>query len=130
MAKFYGVTNAVIDGNTYIGKGAGDHLDYGIELSAGAVASITNNKISNCLGVAGDGSTSAAIQITTYFGAGPQGTILNNILRTIRTHRSRVRRCRHLPGRSAWQFTGWQSVWNQEYLCQSDQCHRQHVGRY
>ena len=68
MFKYSSVTKGLASGNIYNGKGAGDWLDYGIELSAGAVATITNNTISNCIGVAStDGSTSGAVQISTYY---------------------------------------------------------------
>ncbi len=70
--------NVVITGNTYTGKGDGTHLDYGIELSGGAKATITGNTITDCLGVADDGSTSAGISVTEHFGPGTEATINNN----------------------------------------------------
>lgn len=75
------VTNALIEGNTYTGKGAGDWLDYGVEVGGGAVVIISGNVISNNVGVATtDGSTSAGILLTTYFGPGTQATVLENTL--------------------------------------------------
>lgn len=74
-----GVSNANIYDNIFIGKGAGDHLDYAIEIESGASASITNNNISNNKGVAStDGSTSAGIMATTYFASGTNVQIANN----------------------------------------------------
>lgn len=74
-----GVTNSVISGNTYTGKGNGNWLDYGIEVERGGNATITDNIVCNSTGVASvDGSTSAGILVTTYFNPGTAATITGN----------------------------------------------------
>jgi hypothetical protein len=76
-----GVTAGQVSGCTYTGKGPGNWIDYGIELGGGAVATLTGNSISGCTGVAlSDGSGSAGVLITTYYGAGTTGTLSNNFL--------------------------------------------------
>ncbi len=74
-------TTGTFEGNTYTGKGAGDWLDYALDVSNGAQIDILSNTISGNLGVASsDSSTSAGILVSTFFGPGTQATISNNVI--------------------------------------------------
>jgi hypothetical protein len=69
---------ALIDKCDYTGKGAGDWLDYAFEIGGGGQATITACEARDCLGVATtDGSTSAGVLATDYWGTGTQGSVQN-----------------------------------------------------
>ena len=71
-----GVTGTV-KGLNYTGKGQGNWLDYGVDVEAGAVVTVQNSSVSQCLGAA-DGSVSAGVQISTFQGSGTNATLTNN----------------------------------------------------
>ncbi|MPZ67930.1 MAG: hypothetical protein GEU71_00175 [Actinobacteria bacterium] len=74
-------STATISNNVFVGKGLGNHLDYAVEVGAGGTADVSDNSISNNRGTAlSDGSTSAGILVTDYFGGGTSATVTDNDL--------------------------------------------------
>jgi hypothetical protein len=62
-------TCSLVTGNTFVGKGTGDWLDYAVEVGGGAFCEVTHNEISNC----GSSTTawgSSGLLASTYYGAG------------------------------------------------------------
>ncbi len=80
------ISGAIFERNTFVGKGDGDFLDYGLEVNAGASVAAWSNSFVACRGVAStDGSTSAGILATTFFGLGTvvlarENTIIANAI--------------------------------------------------
>lgn len=73
-----GISNSTVNGSTFQGKGAGDHLDYGIELGAGASVQIEDSTLKGCLGIATGGYFSSALLLTTAYGTGTTATVTSN----------------------------------------------------
>ncbi len=70
---------AVIQANTYVGKGTGNFLDYAFEVGRDGRAEIIGNTISGNKGIAStDNSSSAGIQITSYYGSGASHAIIED----------------------------------------------------
>ncbi len=70
-----------ISGLNYTGKGTGDFLDYGIEFGGGGQGTIDGCTITACEGVAStDGSDSAGILVTDFFGTFTIADITNSVV--------------------------------------------------
>ncbi|MBW3659399.1 MAG: S-layer homology domain-containing protein [Actinobacteria bacterium] len=80
-ALFFGATTAgsVFADNVYVGKGPGDHLDYGVEIGDGSRVRIEDAAISGALGEA-DGAVSAGVLVSTAFGGGAGLTLTGSRL--------------------------------------------------
>lgn len=77
-----GVSGSTYADNMYTGKGDGDWLDYGVEVGGGAAdIQILRSTITGNTGVAStDGSNSAGVLVSTFFGPGSSATIENNFI--------------------------------------------------
>jgi hypothetical protein len=75
-----GVTAGLVEDCLYTGKGAGDYLEYGFELNAGAVATVQRNQVFACLGTTPDGWDSSGMMMSTFSGSGTTATFTSNVL--------------------------------------------------
>ncbi len=74
-----GVTNGLMQRCTFTGKGAGDWLDYSVEVGAGAYALVRDNYFEACRGVASvDASESSGVNVNTTFADGTTADVLSN----------------------------------------------------
>ncbi len=71
---------AYIEDCTYVGKGDAGLLDYAVEFGGGGQGTVVGCNFSACKGIAYDGSTSAGILVTDYYGTGSAATILRNTI--------------------------------------------------
>ena len=69
---------ATITDSSYVGRGVGDYLEYGIEFGGGGSGVVDNFTVSNNLG-ADSGWSSAGILVTDLYGTGTDATIENSI---------------------------------------------------
>ncbi len=74
------VSTSTFQGNSYTGKGPGDHLDYMLDISAGANVNVLENFVTGNRGIASsDGSRSSGLIVTTFFGDGTFALIEGNV---------------------------------------------------
>ena len=69
---------AYIEDCTYIGKGDGDWLDYGIEFGGGGSGTVDGYDVSACTGVTSTNYVSAGIYATDFYGTGTSVTVVNS----------------------------------------------------
>ncbi len=75
-----GVSDTLISGNTYTGKGDGDWLDFAVVVDGGAAVTIEEFTISGNSGEALDGTTSAGVLVTTQSAAGTRAHLTGNAI--------------------------------------------------
>lgn len=69
--------DGTVEGNTFIGKGAGNWLDYALDINRGSTVEMIDNTMTDHLG-AGGGATSGAVIVGTYFSPGTTLTLSGN----------------------------------------------------
>jgi len=74
-----GTTGTYAD-NTYTGNGLGNHMDYGVEVTTGAVVTITGSTITNCRGEVGGDPTSWTSAGIMVLGNGSKASITGNTI--------------------------------------------------
>ena len=76
-----GVTDGLAENSNFTGKGAGLHFDYGVEIGAGAHATVRDSFFTHHDGVVVPGSEeSSCLNVNTYFGDGTDATVISNHL--------------------------------------------------
>ncbi len=77
---FFGtdVTAGIAENSTFTGKGPGDHFDYGVEIGAGATATVRTSFFTNHGGIVDPTDESVAVNINSYFGPGTTATVRSN----------------------------------------------------
>ncbi len=77
---FYGagVTDGIAGNSTFTGKGAGPHFDYGVEIGAGATATVRTSVFTNHGGVVDPNDEAVGVNINTVYGPGTTATVRSN----------------------------------------------------
>ncbi len=73
-----GVTAGDAGHCSFTGKGAGDHFDYGVEVGAGATATVHDSFFTNNGGVVDPTDESVGVNINTVYGPGTNATVRSN----------------------------------------------------
>lgn len=70
-----GANGSVVEDVSYVGKGAGGHLDYAVEVGAGAQATLRRISATSNRGTGTGSDASSGILVSTFFGPGTVATI-------------------------------------------------------
>lgn len=75
----YAGGDGTASGNTITGSGTGAWLNYAFDIGRGSIVTITDNQITDNLGMV-DTNASAALLVTTYFAPGTTATVTGNVI--------------------------------------------------